>query len=169
MTNSYLTGANVYVGYGVEGLQFQLYDSIANKESSTQIIGNSQSGCFSNFNARFYKAQSLQINLIRGCFDSINLSYFPFLQFSYSLSQCSLQSISTTTTPESNLISQSSIAHVTNDSINDESKIFVDCSKILKYLLRYLNEFLIKQSCLLALPKAALLCYFQLTQGLLLT
>jgi hypothetical protein len=91
LKNINMTGVDVYVGEGIEALKFQLYDSLTQNFNSTEIIGNSQNGCFSYFNSSFFKSQSLVIDLIKGCVDNKQLTYFPFLEFIYSFSQCLIQ------------------------------------------------------------------------------
>jgi hypothetical protein len=91
LNNIYMTKASIYVGDGIEGLKFELYDSTTQNLNSTEIIGNSQKGCFSYLNSSFFKAESLVIDSIKGCFDNNQLNYFPFLEFSYSFSECSVQ------------------------------------------------------------------------------
>jgi hypothetical protein len=91
LKNISMTGVDVYVGEGIEALKLQLYDSLTQNFNSTEIIGNSQNGCFSYFNSSFFKSQSLVIYSIKGCVDNKQLTYFPFLEFIYSFSQCSIQ------------------------------------------------------------------------------
>jgi hypothetical protein len=95
LRTSDLIGSKIYVGGGIEGLQFQLYDWSSNKESFSEIMGQS-SGCFSYFNSNFMNINYLKIDSIQGCFDAKESNYCPFLSFSYSFSQCSFVNLSTT-------------------------------------------------------------------------
>jgi hypothetical protein len=93
LNNIYMTGGHIYVGEGIEALKLQLYDSLTQNLNSTDIIGDSQKGCFSYFNSSFFKSQSLIIDSIKGCVDNKQLKYLPFLEFKYSFSQCPIQEL----------------------------------------------------------------------------
>jgi hypothetical protein len=93
LNNIYMTGVDIYVGRGIEALKLQLYDSMTQNFNSTEIIGDSQNGCFSYLNSSFFKSQSLVIDSIKGCLGNNQLNYFPFLVFKYSFSQCPIQVI----------------------------------------------------------------------------
>jgi hypothetical protein len=95
LSTSDLIGCKIYVGEGIEGLEFQLYDWITNQESSSAVMGQS-GGCFSFFNSSSLNIKCLKIDSIQGCIDKNGSSYFPFLSFSYSFSQCPFRTLSST-------------------------------------------------------------------------
>jgi hypothetical protein len=110
LNNIYMTGVNIYAGYAIEALKFQLYDSIKNQYNSTEIIGNSQQGCFSYFNSSFFKSENLVIDSIKGCLSNNQLNYFPYLEFKYSFSQCPIQVIYPIKTETSTIMISSTIS-----------------------------------------------------------
>ncbi len=120
LKNVHLTGSTVYIGEnGVEGLQFELYNSTSKNSNSTKIIGYSRS-CTSNFNSKFLRANSLVIDSISGCVDDKNLTYFPFIQFTHSFSQCTPdERFGTTVTSTTNSGTPSTIVTCTNNSISN--------------------------------------------------
>ena len=87
LINISITGANIYIGNGIEGIQFQLFNSSSNESSLSPTIGQSI-GCFSYFNSTSMNVKYLMIDSINGCIQQNNLTYFPYLFFSYSFSQC---------------------------------------------------------------------------------
>jgi hypothetical protein len=97
-----LIGVNIYIENGVEGLQFQLFDWNLNKESISKTMGQS-SGCLHYLNSSSVKIKYFKIDSIRGCVDEKISNYFPFLEFSYSFSQCPFRNTSTTITSKSYL------------------------------------------------------------------
>jgi hypothetical protein len=105
LNNIYITGVDIYVGGGIEALKLQLYDTMTQNFNLTEIIGDSQNGCFSYLNSSFFKSQSLVIDSIKGCLGNNQLNYFPFLEFTYSFSQCPIQVIY----PQNPLISMTSL------------------------------------------------------------
>ena len=109
LSNKAIIGVNVYIGQGVEGLQFQFDDS-----TSTQIFGRS-SGCLYYLNSTFMKIQYFLINSIHGCIDNVNSSYFPYIAFSYSFSKCPSILSSTTT---NSIISTSTTTTKTTASLS---------------------------------------------------
>jgi hypothetical protein len=86
LTNE-LIGGHIYVGEGIEGLQFKSHDWSTNQETLHKMMGQS-SGCFSSFDSNSLKINFLKIDSIHGCIDKKGSNYFPFLSFSYSFSQC---------------------------------------------------------------------------------
>ena len=100
-------GVNVYIGKGIEGLQFQFDNS-----ASTPIFGKT-SGCLYYLNSTFMKIQYFMINLIQVCVDNANSSYFPYIAFSYSFSKCPLKFSPTSSTI---LITNSTITSSTQSS-----------------------------------------------------
>jgi hypothetical protein len=87
LINISITGANIYIGNGIEGIQLQLFNSSSNESSLSPTIGQSI-GCFSYFNSTSMNVKYLMIDSINGCIQQNNLTYFPYLFFSYSFSQC---------------------------------------------------------------------------------
>jgi hypothetical protein len=87
LSNISITGANIYIGNGIEGLQFQLFNSSSNEASLSPTIGQS-TGCVSYFNSTSMNVKYLMIDSINGCIQQNNLTCFPYLFFSYSFSQC---------------------------------------------------------------------------------
>jgi hypothetical protein len=87
LINISITGANIYNGNGIEGLQFQLYNSSSKESTLSPTIGQSI-GCFSYYNSTSMNVKYLMIDSINGCIQQNNLTYFPYLFFSYSFSQC---------------------------------------------------------------------------------
>jgi hypothetical protein len=68
LSTSDLIGCTIYVGEGIEGLVFQLYDWNKNQESFSAVMG--QSGdCFSYFNSSSLNIKYLKIDSIQGCID----------------------------------------------------------------------------------------------------
>ena len=84
-----LIGVNVYLGKGVEGIQFQYYNSTSNISQISEMMGQS-TGCFYYLNSSNLNINYLKIISIQGCVDDKGSNYFPFLSFSYSFSKCSL-------------------------------------------------------------------------------
>jgi hypothetical protein len=68
LSTSDLIGCTIYVGEGIEGLEFQLYDWNTNEESFRAVMGQS-SGCFSYFNSSSLNIKYLKIDSIQGCID----------------------------------------------------------------------------------------------------
>ena len=89
-----LIGANIFIGEGIEGLQFQLYNFNTNNVTLSEMMGQSI-GCFSYFNSSSMKINYLKVDSIHGCVDDKNSNYFPFLSFSNSFSQCPFRQTST--------------------------------------------------------------------------
>jgi hypothetical protein len=87
LINISITGANIYIGNGIEGLQFQLFNSSSNESSLSPTIGKS-TGCVSCFNSTSMNVKYLMVDSINGCIKQNNLTYYPYLFFSYSFSQC---------------------------------------------------------------------------------
>lgn len=87
LINISITSANIYIGNGIEGIQFQFFNSSSNESTLSPTIGQSI-GCFSYFNSTSMNVKYLMINSINGCLQQNNLTYFPYLFFSYSFSQC---------------------------------------------------------------------------------
>ena len=118
LNNIYLIGANVYVGEGIEGFKFKFYNLTTKTSNSTQIIGNSQSGCAFYFDSdsRFLKAQSLVITSMKGCVDDKNSTNFPFLEFSYLFSQCPLDILFGLSTQSSSISSAETTTSFTTSS-----------------------------------------------------
>jgi hypothetical protein len=85
LINLYLIGVDVWIGSdGINGLQFQVYDSFMNR---TSLMG-STSGCFYFLNSTFMKSKYFKINSISGCVDNKNSQVMPSLGFKFSFSQC---------------------------------------------------------------------------------
>jgi hypothetical protein len=128
LNSIYMTGIDIYVGDGIEALKLQLYDSTTQKFNSTEIIGNSQNGCFSYFNSSFFKSKSLVIDSIKGCVDNNQLNYFPFLEFTYSFSQCPIQvfypKISSTISSSTSIKSSSTFNPLVSNFIMSSTKFF---------------------------------------------
>jgi hypothetical protein len=99
LSTSDLIGCTIYVGEGIEGLEFQLHEWNTNEESFSTVMG--QSGdCFSYFNSSSLNIEYLKIDSIQGCIDNKESNYFPFLSFSYSFSQCPFKSSITSLTTD---------------------------------------------------------------------
>jgi hypothetical protein len=113
LSTSHLIGAKIYVGEGIEGLQFELNDWNTNQKSFSEMIGKS-TGCFSYFNSNFVNINYLKIDSILGCIDKKGSKYFPFLSFSYSFSQCPFRNSSST-------ISSSKTSTLTTESTTSSS------------------------------------------------
>jgi len=113
-----MTGVDIYVGDGIQGLKLELYDTLTQVMNSTEIIRNSQKSCFSYFNSSFFKSKSLVIDSIKGCVDNNQLNYFPFLEFTYSFSQCPMQVIYQMKTVSSTIMMSSTISVTTSSSFN---------------------------------------------------
>ena len=95
LTTSDMIGCKIYLGEGIEGLVFQLYDWNKNQESFSTVMG--QSGdCFSYFNSSSLNIKYLKIDSIQGCIDKKGSNYFPFLSFSYSFAQCPFRTLPST-------------------------------------------------------------------------
>jgi hypothetical protein len=127
LNNIYMTGVDIYVGDGIESLKLKMYDSMTQNFSSTKKIGNSQKGCFSYINSSFFKSQSLVIDLISGCVDNKKLNYFPFLEFTYSFSQCPIQvfypKISSTISSSTSIKSSSTFNPIVSNFIMSSTKL----------------------------------------------
>jgi hypothetical protein len=95
LSTSDLIGCKIYLGEGIEGLEFQLYNWNTNQESLSAILGQSSS-CFSFFNSSSLNIKYLKIDSIQGCIDKKGSSYFPFLSFAFSFSQCPFCTSATT-------------------------------------------------------------------------
>jgi hypothetical protein len=108
LANRGIIGYNIYIGEGVDGLKFQLSDS-----SSTELFGDLTNKCFSYLNSSFFKIQYLEINTISGCVEKNNLTFFPYLAFSFDFSNCQLRST----------LTQSSTTHSTMSTTESSSRI----------------------------------------------
>jgi hypothetical protein len=139
LNNIYMTGSTIYAGDGIEDLKFELYDSTTQNLNSTEIIGNSQKGCFSYFNSSFFKSKSLVIDSIKGCVDNSKLNYFPFLEFTYSFSQCPMQVIYQMKTVSSTIMMTSTISSstktITSSSTSSTTKIITSINRVILYIL----------------------------------
>ena len=122
LNNIYMTGVEIYVGEGIEALKFQLYDSTIQQFNSTEIIGNSQKCFFFYLNSSFLKSQSLVIDSIQGCVDNKQLNYFPFLEFTYSFSQCPIQVVYPKNTLISTTVISSTISSTSSSSTSSTTE-----------------------------------------------
>ncbi len=120
LANRGIIGYNIYIGEGVDGLKFQLSDS-----STTELFGDLTNKCFSYLNSSFFKIQYLELNTISGCVEKNNLTYFPYLAFSFDFSNCQLRSTLTqsSTTHSTISTSQSSTTHSTMSTTESSSTI----------------------------------------------
>ncbi len=75
---------------GINGLQFQVYNSFVNRKS---IMG-STNGCFYFLNSTFMKSKYIKINSISGTVYNKNSQVMPSLGFQYSFSQCLIFNLS---------------------------------------------------------------------------
>ena len=64
-------------------------------------------------NSSFFKIQYLEINTISGCVEKNNLTFFPYLEFSFDFSNCQLRST----------LTQSSTTHSTMSTTESSSRI----------------------------------------------
>ena len=100
LENKQITGVNVTSGLGIQSLKFQLYDQFTQTFNYTLEMGMSN-GCFSYLNKSFMHSNYFLIDRIRGCIDNKSLSYFPYLSFEYTFSNCLLKTTTTTSTTTS--------------------------------------------------------------------
>ena len=71
LTRIDLIGANIFIGEGIEGLQFQLFNWSSNNAELSEMMGQS-TGCFSYFNSSSLNIKYLQIKSFHGCVDNQN-------------------------------------------------------------------------------------------------
>jgi hypothetical protein len=121
LTNSYLTGVEVWTGdFGIGGLKFQIYSPATSKFNFTSLLG-STNGCYSYLNSTFMQSNFFKINSIGGCVDNFVQNEFPSLNFHYSFSQCSLYS-------QKEISTSSSTSTITETSTSSTTATTTDTS-----------------------------------------
>lgn len=125
LANVYIEGVNIYSGQGIQGLQFQLFNYSSNKSILTELMGQSN-GCFSYINASLFNVKYLKINKFQICVDKNNLTFLPFMIFSYDFSLCpfDLNSLHSNRNQTSTVRSTSSILRSTTISSSSSSVAF---------------------------------------------
>ena len=123
LTNSYLTGVEIWVGdYGISGLKFHTYSQDTSSFIFTSLMGPTI-GCYFYLNSTFMKSNYFKIKTIGGCVDSSNSNKIPTINFQYSFSQCPLYLLPNTTSTAKNLTT------FTDDSCIAKSKFFsLECA-----------------------------------------
>ena len=82
LSNSFIIGVDVWIGAGINGLQFKLSEN-----KNTSIMGSSN-GCNSFLNSTNVNSKYFKIDSIIGCIDDKISTDFSSIGFHYSFSQC---------------------------------------------------------------------------------